>query len=192
MPIPTTAPRLSAGPDLALRPLIEADIPGILEQCHDPESIRWTTVPVPYGIDDARWFVGNAAQDWANGEGATFAIELDGRFAGSIDLRFQEVDWAEVGFGLAAWARGRHVMRRSLALLLDWAFGEVGLAGVTWRAHVGNEASRKVGGLRVPGGGHRPRPVRPAGQALRRLDRDRAQGRSATVPLDPAEDGRHV
>lgn len=154
MQIPATAPRLSDAPDLVLRRLVQSDVPGIVEQCLDPESRRWTTVPVPYGIDDARWFVGNAAQDWANGEGATFAIELDGRFAGSIDLRFQEVDWAEVGFGLAAWARGRHVMRRSLALLLDWAFDEVGLAGVTWRAHVGNEASRKVAeacGFRVEG-----------------------------------------
>lgn len=154
MPIPATAPRLSNGSDLVLRGLLETDAPGIVEQCADPESVRWTTVPVPYGIDEAREFVVHGSQSWASGESALFAIELDGRFAGSIDLRLEEGAWGEVGFGLAAWARGRHVMRRSLTLVLDWAFGEIGLAGVTWRAHVGNEASLKTAeacGFRVEG-----------------------------------------
>ena len=32
-----------------LRAHREADIPGIIEQCRDPETIRWTTVPTPGG-----------------------------------------------------------------------------------------------------------------------------------------------
>ncbi|WP_392466693.1 hypothetical protein ACF3NS_13715 [Arsenicicoccus cauae] len=31
-----------------LRAHTEGDVPAIVEQCTDPESLRWTTVPRPY------------------------------------------------------------------------------------------------------------------------------------------------
>lgn len=154
MQLPTALPQLSDGADLILRRHVEGDIAGIVDHCQDPESQRWTTVPVPYAEADAREFLAHVVQGWQSGAMAAFAVELEGRFAGTVDLRFQEGDWAEVGYGLAAWARGRHVMRRSLAQVLNWAFNEVGLIGVGWRAHVGNEASRRVAeacGFRVEG-----------------------------------------
>jgi RimJ/RimL family protein N-acetyltransferase len=45
---------------------------------------------------------------------ARFAIAYGGRFAGSVDLRFDGIGGAEVGFGLAPWARGKGVMTRAL------------------------------------------------------------------------------
>jgi RimJ/RimL family protein N-acetyltransferase len=102
MRLPATAPLLSAGPDLVLRPHLDTDIPAIVDQCRDPESQRWTTVAVPYSKADARWFVDHVARGWKGGAMAAFAVDYDGRFAGSIDLRSEEAAWAEVGFGLAA------------------------------------------------------------------------------------------
>jgi RimJ/RimL family protein N-acetyltransferase len=154
MRLPTSPPSLSDGADLVLRGHVPGDLAAIIEQCQDPQMQRWTTIPNPYTEADARWFLGRVIEGWEDGTMTTFAIEVDGRFAGSIDLHFEEGDWAEVGFGLAAWARGRHVMRRALALVLRWGFDDVGLEGITWKAHVGNIASRKVAeacGFRVEG-----------------------------------------
>jgi RimJ/RimL family protein N-acetyltransferase len=151
---PAVPPSVPDGPDLLLRGHREDDLDAIVDQCQDVESQRWTTVPVPYRESDARWFIDHVAEGWRGGVMAAFAIEFQGRFAGTIDLRLHEGEWAEVGFGLAPWARGQHVMRRSLTLALIWAFDELGLTGVCWRAHVGNEASRKVAkacGFRVEG-----------------------------------------
>ena len=39
---------------VVLRAWEEADIPAIVAACQDPETARWTTIPVPYGVDDAR------------------------------------------------------------------------------------------------------------------------------------------
>ena len=73
----------------------------------DPDMARFTTIPVPYGPSDVDWFLNHVATGWAEGSLAAFAVEVAGRFAGSADLRLQEGKWAEVGFGLAPWARSR-------------------------------------------------------------------------------------
>ena len=59
---PNCVPVLSDGWVL-LRAHSPADAPGIVEQCADPTSIRWTTVPVPYGLDDARTWLAQIARD---------------------------------------------------------------------------------------------------------------------------------
>lgn len=138
------APLLRDGPGLILRRHRPQDSDGIYEQCQDPDMARFTTIPVPYGPTDADWFLEHAAAGWAAGTLAAFAIEVDGGFAGSIDLRLQQGSWAEVGFGLTPAVRGQGVMTRSLRLILDWGFSELALAGVQWRAVVGNHASLRV------------------------------------------------
>ncbi len=130
--------------DLVLRAHRPEDAEGIYERCQDPETIRNTTIPTPYSREDAEQFVGLTATWWASGAAASFAIEVDGRYAGSVDLRLEGGAWAEVGFVLSPWARGRGVMTRAVRLLLVWGFDEVGLVGVRWEARVGNEASRRV------------------------------------------------
>jgi RimJ/RimL family protein N-acetyltransferase len=140
-----TPPRLADEPDLVLRLPLSGDVPDIVAQCRDPEFQRWTTVPVPYHESDARDYVTRVAEGW-RGHVAAFAIEYEGRFAGAVDLRFDGVGGAEVGFGLAPWARGKGVMTRALRLALAWGFGLPDIEAVYWRAHVGNWASRRVAG----------------------------------------------
>lgn len=135
---------LRDGQNLLLRRHRPEDADGIWEQCQDPEMARFTTIPVPYGRSDVDWFLNHVATGWAEGRLAAFAIEIAGRFAGTADLRLQAGRWAEVGFGLAPWARGRGLMTRALRLLLEWGFTELALDGIQWRAVVGNEGSRRV------------------------------------------------
>lgn len=121
------------------------DVDGIVEQCTDAESIAWTMVPVPYGREHAlHWVDVVVPAGWATGTDLHFAVEADGRFAGSVGLRPEAHGPAEVAYGLHPAARGRGVTARALRLLLDWAFDERGHSVVTWRAHVGNWASRRV------------------------------------------------
>jgi RimJ/RimL family protein N-acetyltransferase len=146
-------------PGLRLRPLTDADVPALTATCRDPETIRWTTVPDPYTERDAAWFVREYAADvWARGTGAVFAVADpagDG-YLGSIDLRISGADpaVADVGFMTAPAARGRGHMTAALGALSRWGLEVVGLDRVEWRAHVGNDASRRVAekaGFRLEG-----------------------------------------
>ncbi|MFL6028321.1 MAG: GNAT family N-acetyltransferase [Friedmanniella sp.] len=135
---------------VTLRPLEALDLAAVVEQCRDPESIRWTTVPVPeggYGAADAEAFLGVVADGWRSGELLTWAIEENsrpGRYCGSIDLRIAGDGTAETGFVLHPAARGRHLMRAALCLVRDFAFDVARLEALRWRAVVGNWASRRV------------------------------------------------
>jgi len=137
---------------VTLRAHTTADLPAIVEQCRDEESIRWTTVPTPpggYSLEDAGDFaLTMVPAGWRAGDKLVWAIEATigahRRFCGSIDLRLQGDGSAEVGYGLHPAARGRSVMSTALRLLRDYAFDVLGLAVLRWRASVGNWGSRRV------------------------------------------------
>ncbi len=143
MRFPDEVPTLTDGV-VTLRAHVPADVPRIVEQCVDPESIAWTTVPAPYAEHDAvEWITTVVPAGWADDTTYGFAIEHEGRFAGTVDLRLRGGGEAELGFGLHPDARGHGLMRRALDLVLDWGFAR-GVAVVQWRAFVGNWASRRT------------------------------------------------
>jgi RimJ/RimL family protein N-acetyltransferase len=148
-PLPTVAPTLTDGV-VTLRAHRAEDVDEIVVQGQDPVMQEWTTVPVPYVRQHAESFALDLMpQGWQTPLGTKgFAIEAmdDGRprFAGTVDLRPDDSGGAEIGFGLAPWARGRGVMTRAVRLALRWGFEEAGLEVVIWRANVGNWASRRV------------------------------------------------
>jgi RimJ/RimL family protein N-acetyltransferase len=147
--LPATAPTLTDGV-VTLRAHRAEDVDDILLQGQDPLMQEWTTVPVPYERSHAESFALELMpHGWLTVTGNKgFAIEaLDRdrrRFAGTVDLRPDGTGGAEIGFGLAPWARGRGLMTRAVRLALRWAFEEAGLEVVLWRAGVGNWASRRV------------------------------------------------
>src|SRR5919197_1381833 len=149
MGYPEDVPRLTDG-EVTLRAYTLDDLEGCVENCNGPESIAWTTIPIPYGPDDAvTWITKAVPHLWAEGTGLEFAIEAahhDGvrRFAGGISLRPREDGVAGVGFSVHPASRGRGVARRALTLLVDWGFAERGVELVEWHAYVGNWASRRV------------------------------------------------
>lgn len=146
---------------VTLRAHTEADIDPAYAMCQDPEMQRWTTIPVPYLREHAVNFLTEIIPNgWRDGGMWAWAIEYDGQYAGTIDLRDGEGGVGEVGFAVAPAARGAGVMTRALKLVVRHAFDELGWDRVIWRAFVGNWASRRVAwkaGFRglvvVPGGG---------------------------------------
>jgi RimJ/RimL family protein N-acetyltransferase len=142
-------PRLTDGV-VTLRAHTDDDVDRVVEQSVDPESIAWTTVPVPYTRDDAKRFVRHAMPGgWETDEEWGFAVEHEGRLAGTVSLRNKGDRRGEVAFGSHPDARGRGVMSRALRLLLAWGFAPVEEGGrdlhvVTWLAHRGNWGSRRL------------------------------------------------
>jgi len=149
MRFPDDVPTLVHG-DVMLRAHRLSDAEAVMEQCTDPESVEWTTVPL--GYDHAMavdWLTGRIPQVWATGEEALFAIESthpDGRrrFSGSLSLRSRGDKLAEIAYGAHPDVRGRGVMTTAVRLLLHHAFADLGLETVIWWAKGGNVASRRV------------------------------------------------
>jgi [ribosomal protein S5]-alanine N-acetyltransferase len=127
------------------------DLPAMVEQCRDPEMIRWTSVPTPadgYQLKDAEEFLAVTAAGWTSGERLGWAIQAqrgsERGFCGSIHLHLKEGGIADVGFGLHPEARGRSIMTAALQLVCSYGFAVAGLEVIRWRAMVGNWASRRV------------------------------------------------
>jgi RimJ/RimL family protein N-acetyltransferase len=144
MRFPQDVPLLGEG-QVTLRAHSADDVDAVTEQGCDPQMAAWTTVPDPYRREDAlEWVSTKVPAGWADGSNLGFAIVHDGGFAGSVDLRPRTETEAEVGYALHPAHRRQGVMRAALNLILDWGFDQCGFRVVTWRANVGNWASRRV------------------------------------------------
>jgi RimJ/RimL family protein N-acetyltransferase len=144
---PDDVPVLTDGV-VTLRAHRPEDAVAVFEQCTDPVSQRWTTVPVFYSLEDARSFVTeHTPSAWAGGSWI-FAVEASDengpRFCGTVELRDEGAHRAEIAYGAHPWARGRGIIVRALELLLAWGFDERGLDTVIWWANRGNWASRRT------------------------------------------------
>jgi RimJ/RimL family protein N-acetyltransferase len=129
---------------VTLRPLSEDDVPAVAEACQDPEIPRWTNVPSPYGEDDARAFV----NDTMRGERPELSLAIvdanDDTLLGAIGLRLPAPGVGEVGYWLAAAARGRGAATRSVRLMCAWAFERLLLERIQLHTLPGNDASERV------------------------------------------------
>lgn len=148
MRFPTDVPVLTDG-RVTLRAHRLADLEGMYEQCVDPETQRWTSVPALYTREHAEQFLASRAEVWESATAWSFAVETDGgagpsRFAGSIGVRNHGGGLGEIGFGLHPVARGRGVATAAVRLILDWAFEVQQARTIVWKAPVGNVASRRV------------------------------------------------
>lgn len=133
---------------IRMRALDTRDLGALVTACSDPETQRWTSVPSPYCLEDAEFFVNELTpRQWQTGAGLTWAFTGgDDAFAGSMDLRLSKSDpgRANVGFHCAPWARGRGWTAAALRLACRWGFETLGLARIEWFAFAGNDASRRV------------------------------------------------
>jgi RimJ/RimL family protein N-acetyltransferase len=138
------------------------DAARIIEQSADPASLRFTTVPRPYGPQQARDFLDMVRREWEESSpvSARFWAVSPGQppgpmpFAGTIDYHPTGAGTAEVGYGLHPVARGRGMAVRALNLVLDYAFGDDDIEVMHWRAVVGNWPSRRAAwrvGFRLEG-----------------------------------------
>ncbi|GIH07072.1 acetyltransferase [Rhizocola hellebori] len=147
-PQPTLSATTDRGEKIILRPAEERDIDAIFQSCSDSETLRWTTLPLDYSRDRAEGFVSEYAPGWwERGDGASWVIaDSDDTYAGQLDLRVDPRDrqLADVGFITAPHARGKGYMTAAVRAAVAFGFDELKLERIEWRAHVGNEASRRV------------------------------------------------
>lgn len=145
---PTLHTTTERGEKITLRPAEQRDVEGIYQACTDPETLQWTTLPLDYPREKAESFVNEYAPGWwQRAEGAVWVIaDPSDSYAGQIDLRIDPRDpgTADVGFITAPPARGKGYMTAALRAAVEFGFRELGLARIEWRAHVGNEGSRRV------------------------------------------------
>jgi ribosomal-protein-alanine N-acetyltransferase len=129
MDFPRDVPVLTDGV-VTLRAHRLSDVEDAYEQCIDPLTQEFTTVPVPYTREDALKFIQETQPaGWREETKFGFAIEaVDAaglaRFAGSVGLNVGEAGSAELGFGLHPWARGQGIAKRACTQILDWGFGD--------------------------------------------------------------------
>jgi RimJ/RimL family protein N-acetyltransferase len=144
-PTPLAIPVLK-GPAITLRTHTAEDLGPIVERCQDADSIRWTTVPTPYTEDMGREYLAEIMQP--SSKQISWAIERDGAYAGTIDLRAWSREpghsSGNIGFVTHPRVRGLGVMSEAVGLVVDHAFGELGWELVAWQANVGNYASYKA------------------------------------------------
>jgi RimJ/RimL family protein N-acetyltransferase len=130
---------------VTLRAPREDDVEGVLEQCQDPVTQHWTTVPSPYTRDDATTFLRHVIPGgWDTDREWAFVLEAHGRFGGTVSLRNERLGRAEIAYGAHPWIRGTGLVEQALRLLLDWGFEQRDLQTVRWLAHRGNWPSRRL------------------------------------------------
>jgi RimJ/RimL family protein N-acetyltransferase len=132
---------------LTLDAVLPSDLDAVLEYCVDDELQRWVPLPSPYERSDAEFFTGS----YAASAGTTFglwAIRLapGAPLLGAIELRFEPLNSATVGFWLGKPHRGQGIMTEALQTLVEYAFDEqgLGLTRLHWQAVTANWASAIV------------------------------------------------
>jgi RimJ/RimL family protein N-acetyltransferase len=132
-----------------LRPWRDADIAAKAAWGDDPVIVRWTDVPAGYTEANARAHAEKVEAERRAGRGLDLAIvdAASDRVLGACDIRRPDPGdpaLGELGYLVGADARGRGVATRALALVVAYAFDELGFARVQALVHPDNPASARV------------------------------------------------
>jgi RimJ/RimL family protein N-acetyltransferase len=159
------APRLTDGV-VPLRRQLPRDRQRVYERSIDPETIKYTVLPVPYtlkdadewiamtnseGFDNISWAI--AVAEDANGHGEASKSTVDGVDDDGSDISVGAIDWRPlpgsggrqglVGFAIHPSTRRKGYLSRAVALML----GELHVRGAThvrWTAVLGNFGSLRT------------------------------------------------
>lgn len=147
---PTQVPTLRHGL-ITLLPLQEKDIESIYQACQDPLIPRFTTVPSPYTLTHARFFVQEQEPArFASKSELVFAITegyaTDEKFCGVMS--FHSVNLgnhvAELGYWIAAPSRGKGIGTTAAKMITDYGFLTMGFRRIEALVDVDNEASKAL------------------------------------------------
>jgi RimJ/RimL family protein N-acetyltransferase len=132
---------------IRLVPVASRHEPGIATLLEDADVRAYTRVPSEPPPGFAAIWLGRYEDGWRDGSRAGFAIEAhDGEFLGLGML--VRIEWdgrqCEIGYVVGSAARGRGVATRTLRLLTDWGFGELGMERIELWIDITNPASERV------------------------------------------------
>jgi RimJ/RimL family protein N-acetyltransferase len=146
---------MTAGPpgpmlaDEAIRlvPLTRDHEPALADLVQDEDVRRYTRVPTEPSPDFVATWLGTYVEGWRDGSRAGFAIEThDGEFLGlGLFVRIErEARQGEIGYVVGSAARGKGVATRTLRLLTDWGFSQLGLERIELWIDTTNASSERV------------------------------------------------
>jgi RimJ/RimL family protein N-acetyltransferase len=141
--VPTTL----ADDQIRLVPLTRRHEPAVLELMEDDQVRVFTRMPTDPPPDFAGSWIDSYVDGWREGTRAGFAVEsLESEFLGvGLFPRIErERRQGEIGYVVGPGARGRGVATRTLRLLTDWGFAELGLERIELWIDVANPASERV------------------------------------------------
>lgn len=123
------------GDGLFLRCWTTDDVPFVVDACQDELIQRFIPVPVPYAVNDAERFIEVAAETWASGTHAPFAIVDAPEYGansddvcGAITVHTRAKHYFSIGYWIAAPARGHGLATKALQLVSRWAFANYPIA----------------------------------------------------------------
>lgn len=147
---PTHVPTLRHGL-ITLRAVRGSDIEEIYEACQDPLIPRFTTVPSPYTLTHAQFFVQEQEPArFASKSELLFVItegyETEERFCGLISFHSVSLGnhAAEIGYWIAAPARGKGIGSTAATLITEYGFQTMGFRRIEALVDVDNEASKAL------------------------------------------------
>jgi RimJ/RimL family protein N-acetyltransferase len=131
---------------LVLRAVGADDTDAVHEAAQDPEIQRWTTIPSPYLREHATGFTHQIVPEgWADGSAFAFGVFLpSGALVGMLSITMRSLGVGEVGFWATKEHRGNGYIAEATVAASRWAFIDLAVDRVEWRAEVGNTGSRAV------------------------------------------------
>ena len=141
---PLLLPRELRGARVHLRPWADGDVDDVFAYACDVEWARYLPVPQPYLREHAVEFL-RAVQTTQSSDHYRWAIVVDGRPQGGIDLHRDASHKAMIGYSIARPLWGRGLMTEAAALVLAAAFSTWAELVRVWSfAQVDNAASVRV------------------------------------------------
>ena len=135
---------------VTLRPWLSTDADAIVARIGDPAIVEFLDrIPQPYERRDALDYIRGSREGWQAWTHTNFAILVEGLegAVGSVGIHWTEIaeGVGEIGYWVAAEARGRGVGTTATRLVAEWAFDvEQRLERLQLRADVRNAASNRV------------------------------------------------
>jgi RimJ/RimL family protein N-acetyltransferase len=132
---------------LLMRAVGPKDTRAVYEAVQDPDIQRWTTIPSPYLREHAHSFTEQLVPDgWKYGSMLTWGLFLpEGEdLVGMLGLTMRSMSEAEIGFWGTREHRGNGYVTEAVLAASRWAFVDLSIDRVEWRAEVGNRTSRAV------------------------------------------------
>ena len=143
---PTLTTPANCSGAMILRPLQESDIDPIFKACQDPMIPAFTRVPAPYDREMAEDFVRESAFAYLNRLTISFAIEVNGKFAGTIGLHSLKLSdhCAEVGYWIADSHRGKGICTEALITITNFSLDVIRFRRLEALVDFDNLASQRV------------------------------------------------
>ena len=129
---------------LLLRPFRPDDVNDVFEYAQDPEWGRFLPLPHPYTQRDAEVFIAGQVVE-PRADRVTFAIELDGKVVGGINLTIDaSKQTAELGYSIAKDLWGRGLVPEAAREVVRWGFETQSLEKISAFADSRNKQSFRV------------------------------------------------